>query len=114
MERLESFGLPDTFPADLMSVAGAQFEKDCIRGMDRAALTKMARDRGFRPTWTHLAHLGPGVYGFGLTIDRMGVALMVRMSEHTRAHAALSVLVPLLQQGRRVAVRRDGLSVADR
>jgi hypothetical protein len=81
MERLESFGLPETFPADLMPAAGARFVKDCIKGMDRATLTRMAHDRGFMPTWTQLAHLGPGVYGFGLTIDRMGEPLMVRMSE---------------------------------
>jgi hypothetical protein len=85
MERLESFGLPDTFPVDLMPVAGAQFVKDCVKGMDRAALTRLARDRGFMPTWTRLAHLGPGVYGFGLTIERMGVPLMVRMSQNVLA-----------------------------
>jgi hypothetical protein len=33
------------------------------------------------PSWKRLTHLGPGVYGLSLTIDRMGVPLMVRMSE---------------------------------
>ncbi|VVD30907.1 hypothetical protein [Paraburkholderia dioscoreae] len=81
MEGLESFGLPETFPADLMPATGAQFIKDCIKGMDRTTLTRIARERGFMPTWKRLTHLGPGVYGFSLTIDRMGVPLMVRMSE---------------------------------
>jgi len=40
----------------------------------------MARDRGFLPTWKRLEHLGPGVYGLGLTIDYCGVPLMVRMT----------------------------------
>ncbi|MEW6345758.1 MAG: hypothetical protein AB1704_34360 [Pseudomonadota bacterium] len=44
-------------------------------------MTRMARDRGFMPSWKRLTHLGPGVYGLSLTIDRMGVPLMVRMSE---------------------------------
>lgn len=51
MEGLESFGLPETFPADLMPAAGAHFIKDCIKGMDRTTLTRMARERGFMPTW---------------------------------------------------------------
>ena len=81
MERLESFGLPDSFPAYLMPAAGAQFVRDCVKGIGRADMTRMARDRGFMPSWKLLTHLGPGVYGLSLTIDRMGVPLMVRMSE---------------------------------
>lgn len=83
MEQLESFGLPDTFPEFMMPAAGAQLVRDClkVRGMRKQDLMKMARSRGFRPTWKRLEHMGPGVYGFSLTIDRCVVPLMVRMVE---------------------------------
>ncbi|RZF26068.1 hypothetical protein EVC45_29905 [Paraburkholderia sp. UYCP14C] len=96
MERLESFGLPDTFPAYLMPAAGAQFVRDCVKGIGRTDITRMARDRGFMPSWKRLTHLGPGVYGLSLTIDRMGVPLMVRMSESGEAQKA--VIQPSQQQ----------------
>ena len=81
MEQLESFGLPDTFPEFMMPAAGAQLVRDClkVKGMRKQDLMKMARSRGFRPTWKRLEHMGPGVYGFGLTIGRCVVPLMVRM-----------------------------------
>lgn len=83
MEQLESFGLPDTFPEFMMPAAGAQLVRDCLKlkGMRKQNLMRMARSRGFRPTWKRLEHLGPGVYGFGLTIDGCVVPLMVRMVE---------------------------------
>ncbi|CAE6840125.1 hypothetical protein R20943_07064 [Paraburkholderia aspalathi] len=37
-----------------------------------------------------LAHLGPDVYGFGLTIGRMRVPLMVRMSEGEQVQDRIS------------------------
>lgn len=83
VEQLESFGLPDMFPEFMMPAAGAQLVRDClkVRGMRKQDLMKMARSRGFRPTWKRLEHLGPGVYGFGLTIGGCVVPLMVRMVE---------------------------------
>lgn len=83
MEQLESFGLPDTFPGFMMPAAGAQLVSDCLKmkGMSKQALMRMARSRGFRPTWKRLEHMGPGIYGFGLTINGCVVPLMVRMVE---------------------------------
>ncbi|EKS9798968.1 hypothetical protein QDD76_004961 [Burkholderia cepacia] len=80
MEQLDTFGLPDTFPPHLMPQRGAQFVADCMRGMSKSALTRLARQRGFMPTWTKLDHVGVGVYGLSLTIDGCGVPLMVRMT----------------------------------
>jgi len=91
MELLESFGLPTTFPAEMMPAAGARFVRDCLKGMDKATLMRMARDRGFLPTWKRLEHLGPGVYGLGLTIDHCGVPLMVRMTANGQPPTAVSV-----------------------
>ncbi|SOE94513.1 DNA-binding protein H-NS [Burkholderia sp. D7] len=79
IEQLESLGLPATFPAALMPEAGSRFVSDCVKGMDKVALMKLARDRGFMPSWSRLAHLGAGVYELGLTIDRCSVPLLVRM-----------------------------------
>lgn len=92
MEQLESFGLPDTFPESMMPAAGAQLVRDClkVRGMRKQDLMKMARSRGFRPTWKRLEHMGPGVYGFGLTIGRCVVPLMVRMVEASSSAVAPS------------------------
>jgi len=87
MEQLECFGLPDTFPPHMMPEAGAQFVRDCKKGMSRRELMDLARARGFMPTWTRLKQLGPGVYGFGLTIEGCGVPLMARMREIQSAPA---------------------------
>ncbi len=80
MEVLESFGLPPMFAEEFMPAAGARFVSECPIGIDRQTLMRMAGDRGFMPTWTRLEHLGPGLYGLGLTIDGCGVPLMVRMT----------------------------------
>lgn len=91
MEQLESFGLPDTFQEFMMPAPGAQLVRDClkVKGMRKQDLMRMARSRGFRPTWKRLEHMGPGVYGFGLTIGGCVVPLMVRMVE-----VSSSVLAP--------------------
>ena len=54
MERLESFGLPPTFPAHMMPAAGARLVSECIKGMSM----KMVRERGFMPTWKRVRHTG--------------------------------------------------------
>jgi hypothetical protein len=95
MEQLESFGLPETFPAHLMPPKGAQLVRDCVKGISKAALMRLARQRGFKPTLKPLEHMGPGVYGFGLTIDGCVVPLMVRM----RTVGSLSRATPALEQG---------------
>lgn len=90
MEQLECFGLPDTFPPQMMPAAGAQFVHDCKKGMSKRELLDLARARGFMPTWKRLRHLGPGVYGFGLTIEGCVVPLMARMQEIKSAPAPLA------------------------
>ncbi|MFM0631246.1 hypothetical protein [Paraburkholderia xenovorans] len=91
MEQLESFGLPPTFPAHMVSERGARFVADCPKGISKAALVRHAGERGFMPTWKRLDHLGPGVYGLGLTIDGCGGPLMVRMKVVEDATAAVVV-----------------------
>jgi hypothetical protein len=91
MEQLESFGLPPTFPAHMVPERGARFVADCPKGIRKAALVRLARERGFMPTWKRLEHLGPGVYGLGLTIDGCGVPLMVRIKAVEDATAAAVV-----------------------
>ncbi|ACD21658.1 conserved hypothetical protein (plasmid) [Paraburkholderia phytofirmans PsJN] len=79
VEQFESFALPATFPAEWMPPEGARFVRDCVAGMSRTALLRIARSRGFRPTWERLDGHGPGLYGMSLTIGRCVVPLVVRM-----------------------------------
>ncbi|WP_454727745.1 MULTISPECIES: hypothetical protein [Cupriavidus] len=79
---LESFGLPKTFPPELVPDAGQRFVQACAKGMSKAALMRAAQRAGFDPTWQRLQHMGPGVYGLGLTIHGMVVPFMVRMTSH--------------------------------
>ena len=51
---------------------------------------QIARDRGFMPTWKRLEHLGPGIYGLGLTIGGCGVPLMVRMVDVEQSAAPVT------------------------
>src|SRR6266851_4521577 len=77
--ELVSFGLPPTFPPELMPEAGARFVAECRAGMSQRDLVCLAEGRGWRPSWHALPHMGEHVFGFGLTIDGCGVPLMVRM-----------------------------------
>jgi hypothetical protein len=90
MERLESFGLPPMFEASMMPEAGARFVSECPKGIDRETLLRLASDRGFMPTWKRLDHLGPGVFGLGLTIGGCGVPLMVRMTAGEQQEVVVS------------------------
>ena len=90
VEQFESFALPETFPAEWMPPEGARFVGDCIRGMSKTALLRMARNRGFSPTWLRIEGHGPGVYGMGLTIGGCVVSLVVRMREIRKTTAPLS------------------------
>ena len=84
MERLEAFGLPPTFPEFMMPDKAAQFVRDTHKGMSKTALLKLAKDRGFRPLWKSLPHIGAAVYGLGLTVDGMCVPFMVRMRSNAK------------------------------
>ena len=88
VEVLESFGLPDTFPAFLVPEKGQRFVQACAKGMPKDALLRAARRAGFNPLWKRLEHMDEGVYGFGLTINGMVVPFMVRMKVTTVAPAA--------------------------
>lgn len=83
-ETLICFGLPETFPPELMPDAGAQFVADCVVGMTADQLLAFAEERGFDPIWRKLDHMGPNVYGLGLNIEGLAVPLMVKMTGHVQ------------------------------
>lgn len=49
--------------------------------MSKSALIKMARNYGFNPVWKPLPHFGENIFGLGLTVDCLGVPLMVKMEK---------------------------------
>jgi hypothetical protein len=77
---LDNFGLPETFPPEMMPDAARQFVADAIKGMTAANLLQMAQARGFSPLWKPLPHMVEGdVFGLGLDVGGMQVPLMVKM-----------------------------------
>jgi len=85
MERLEAFGLPETFPPFMVPEKAARFVADTKKGMSKTDLLALAEVRGFSPLWKPLPHMGDGVYGLGLNVDGMQVPFMVRMSSNALA-----------------------------
>lgn len=79
MEHLVSFGLPPTFPPELVPEKAAQFVANTTKGMSQTALLELATESGFNPLWKPLPHLGPGIYGLGLDVDGLQVPFMVKM-----------------------------------
>lgn len=77
--KLISFGLPPTFPPDLVPEEAAQFVRDAQKGMSHEELLSMARSRGFAPLWKALPHIGPDIFGLGLDIDGLQVPFMVKV-----------------------------------
>jgi hypothetical protein len=83
-EKLElaAFALPPSFPQEYVPEAVARFVKTCQPGMSKGELLRLTRARGWRPSWKPQAHLnrdGLDAFGFGLTIDGVGVSLIARM-----------------------------------
>ena len=78
---LESFGLPEMFPPELMPDRARQFVNDTRKGMPAAELIALAKTRGFRPLWRALPHMVEGaVFGLGLDVDGFQVPLMAKMT----------------------------------
>lgn len=82
MEVLEAYGLPKTFPKEMVPVPIHQFILDTQdSAITRFELVERAHNLGFDPVWEPLPHIGPDVYGFGLTFGGLVVPLMVKMKE---------------------------------
>lgn len=80
--ELVGFALPPTFPQELVPEAGARFVADCKPGMTKAELMRLTRAFGWRPSWKPEPHLnrdGIDAFGFGLTINGIGIPLIARM-----------------------------------
>lgn len=88
MERLEAFGLPETFPPFMVPEKAARFVADTKKGMSKADLLTLAEVSGFSPMWKPLPHMGDGVYGLGLDVDGMQIPFMVRMSSNGEVRGA--------------------------
>jgi hypothetical protein len=91
---LDSFGLPETFPPEMMPVAARQFVADAIKGMAAADLLQMAQARGFSPLWKSLPHMVEGdVFGSGLDVGGMQIPLMVKMVRIAKSEQFSPVLI---------------------
>lgn len=77
--NLISFGLPPTFPPDLVPPEAAQFVRETQKGMSLDTLLQLATAKGFDPLWKPLPHIGHDVFGLGLDVDGMQVPFMVKM-----------------------------------
>lgn len=78
---LVSFGLPATFPPEMVPPEARQFINDTKKGMSAADLLQLATARGFSPLWRPLPHMIEGnVYGIGLDVAGLQVPLMVTMA----------------------------------
>lgn len=83
--NLIAFGLPATFPPDLVPPEAAQFVRDTHKGMALDSLLQLAKSRGYAPIWKPLPHIGPNIFGLGLSIDGLEVPFMVKMDISTIA-----------------------------
>lgn len=82
---LDSFGLPATFPPDMMPEAAHQVVADTKSGMSAADLIRLAKSRGFQPIWQAFPHMIEGnVFGLGLNVHGMQVPLMAKMTRLTQ------------------------------
>ncbi|WP_157765508.1 hypothetical protein [Burkholderia multivorans] len=86
--RLVDFALPPTFPPELVPKPLAQFVANCVPGLTKQQLIVRTSKCGWRPKWSAIPHLdrnGIEVYGFALTVDGVGVPLIVRMRRGQKA-----------------------------
>lgn len=78
---LDHFGLPVTFPPELVPPKAQQFINDTKKGMPAADLLQLATIRGLSPLWRPLPHMiEADVFGFGLDVAGMQVPLMAKMT----------------------------------
>jgi hypothetical protein len=81
-EILEGFGLPPSFPLECVPIPIHQWILDHQgEGEILDALIASAQANGLDPIVKPLPHVGPRVYGFGLTFAGLVVPLMVMMKE---------------------------------
>jgi len=84
---LVSFALPPSFPPEAVPEPLAQFVANCVPGLTKRQLIARTGRRGWLPTWKPLPHLKRGeieAFGFGLTVDGMGIPLIARMRHAKR------------------------------
>lgn len=78
---LDSFGLPLTFPPEMVPEAVRQFISDAKKGMPAGELVALARASGFQPLWKALPHMDEeNVFGLGLDVSGLQVPLMAKMA----------------------------------
>lgn len=80
--QLVSFSLPETFPKELLPTALARFIASCEPGLTKQRLMECARQFGWKPSWKPLldwSREGVEAFGFGLTVDGIGVPLVAWM-----------------------------------
>lgn len=86
---LDSFGLPPTFPPEMMPDAAKQFIADTKKGMSASELVALATKRRFRPLWKALPHMvEENVFGLGLDVGGLQVPLMAKMARMVQAPPA--------------------------
>jgi len=80
--QLVSFALPGTFPKELVPTPLARFIASCKPGLTKERLMESVRARDWSPTWKFLPEWtreGEEAFGFGLTVDGIGVPLVAWM-----------------------------------
>jgi hypothetical protein len=76
--KLEKFGLPATFPVDLVSEKGHKLVKACYKGIGKDGITQAATYLGLDPKWRALPHMGPLIYGLSLCDDGYMMPFLVK------------------------------------
>lgn len=96
---LDSFGLPTTFPPEMMPEAAMRFVADAKKGMAANAIIALAKSRGFRPMWKALPHMVESlVYGLGLDVNGLQVPLMAKMKRLEQPSQLSPVVAPEQQR----------------
>jgi len=87
---LDSFGLPLTFPPEMMPDAVRQFITDTKKGMPANEVVALAKARGFQPFWKALPHMAEeNVFGLGLDVSGLQVPLMAKMTPVIQASSTV-------------------------
>ncbi|RQR62880.1 hypothetical protein [Burkholderia sp. Bp9015] len=79
---LVSFALPPSFIPEAVPKPLALFVANCVPGLTKHQLLARTARLGWKPTWEPIPKLKRGdieAYGFGLTVDGLGVPLIARM-----------------------------------
>ncbi|AOK02565.1 hypothetical protein ABWH74_001208 [Burkholderia vietnamiensis] len=79
---LVSFALQPSLPPEWVPKPLAQFVANCVPGLTKRQLLARTARLGWKPSWEPIPKLKRDdieAYGFGLTIDGVGVPLIARM-----------------------------------